>query len=70
MTPSDIRSTLATLGWSSNHLARLLGKARTTPWNWIAGRSAVPADIAAWLQRRVEAHQRMMRDDPPPGAAP
>ncbi len=66
MTPSDIRSTLATLGWSSNHLARLLGKARTTPWNWLAGRSAVPADIAAWLERRLRDHERAMRDDPPP----
>jgi hypothetical protein len=49
-------------------LARLLGIPERTPGNWTMGRYAVPADVAAWLQRRLSEHQRMMRDDPPPQA--
>jgi hypothetical protein len=47
-------------------LARLLGVPTKTPWNWLLGRYAMPADAAAWLQRRLEGHHRAMRDDPPP----
>lgn len=66
MTPIELRSALATLGWSTIHLAKLLGINRSVPSAWTAGRYAMPAAYAAWLRRRVEAHERAMRDDPPP----
>ena len=70
MTPTTFRQTLATLGWTIRGLARVLGRSEGTVTNWTRPGYSVPADVAAWLQRRVEAHQCMMRDDPPPGAAP
>ena len=70
MTPTTFRQTLATLGWSIRGLARLLGRSEGMVGNWTRPGYSVPPPVAAWLQRRVEAHQRMMRDDPPPGAAP
>lgn len=66
MTPTTLRSTLAKLGWSARHLARLLGVQPTTPHNWLLGRNAMPADSAAWLARRLADHERAMRDDPAP----
>lgn len=66
MTPAALRSTLAALGWSSRHLARLLSLAERSPWNWLAGRSPVPHDVAAWLARRLADHHRTMQNDPPP----
>jgi DNA-binding transcriptional regulator YiaG len=66
MTPTDFRSTLATLGWSMHHLARLIGRPVGTVKNWQLGRYAMPPDAAAWLARRLDDHHRAMRDDPPP----
>lgn len=68
MVPTEIRVALATLGWSTRHLARVLGLPESTPSNWTAGRYAIPAEYAAWLVRRVAAHEQAMRDDPPPKA--
>lgn len=70
MTPATFRATLATLGWTIRGLARVLGRSEGTVTNWTRPGYSVPPPVAAWLQRRVQAHQRMMRDDPPPGAAP
>lgn len=70
MTPTAFRATLKTLGWTIRGLARILVRPEGTVTNWTKRGYSVPPEVAAWLQRRVEAHQRMMRDDPPPGAAP
>lgn len=67
MTPTTLRSTLATLGWSLRHLARVLGRPEGSVLNWTRPGYSVPDDVAAWLHRRVEAYQQAMRDDPPPG---
>lgn len=66
MTPTDFRSALATLGWTIRGLARVLGRPEGTVTNWTKPNYSVPDDVAEWLQRRVEAHKRAMRDDPPP----
>ncbi len=70
MTRAEFVATLETLGWTTGSLARLLGCSHDRVRNWTRATYRVPQPVAAWLQRRVEAHQRMMRDDPPPGAAP
>lgn len=66
MTPADLHTTLRTLGWTIRGLARMLGRSEGTVGNWTRAGYSVPADVAAWLQRRVDAHTAMMRDDPPP----
>lgn len=66
MTKDDLKAHLATLGWSASHLGRLLGLHAKTPQNWILDRNTIPADTAAWLQRRVAEHERMLAVDPPP----
>lgn len=66
MTPAAIRSALATLGWSTRHLARVLGAPERTPSEWTAGRYAMPAEASAWLARHVARHEAAMQADPPP----
>jgi len=66
MTPTEFRTTLATLGWTIRGLARMLRRPEGTVTNWTKPQYSVPDDVAAWLGRRLATHQRMMRDDPPP----
>ena len=54
--------TLATLGWTIRGLAKLLNRPPGTVQNWTRTGYRVPDDVAAWLERRVQA----LRDDPPP----
>jgi plasmid maintenance system antidote protein VapI len=68
MTHDEFLSTLKTLGWTVRGLARILGRPEGTVTNWRKPEYSVPADVAAWLRRRLRAHQRMMEDDPPPAA--
>jgi hypothetical protein len=67
MTPAILVATLDELHWTTGDLAALLGCHRDRVRNWIrpAGYT-VPSDVAAWLERRLEAHRHAMRDDPPP----
>lgn len=66
MTRTELLATLQTLGWTTGSLARLLGCSHDRVRNWTRATYRVPPDVAAWLERRVADHQRMMRDDPPP----
>ena len=66
MTPADYLATLARLGWTPAGLARQLGRSPNTVANWTRPDYRVPDDVAAWLERRLDAHERLMRDDPPP----
>ena len=69
MTPAALKSTLATLGWSARQLGTMLGMSERSPGNWLLGRSAVPPEVAAWLERRAVAHQAYLDSvahDPPP----
>ena len=66
MTPATFRQTLEALGWTTGGLARFLGCSHDRVRNWLRPAYRVPPDVAAWLQRRVAAHERMMRADPPP----
>jgi len=45
-----------TLGWSEREPARRTGEHRTTIRRWLAGKSAVDADVAAWLDVLVAVH--------------
>lgn len=66
MTPATYLATLARLGWTAAGLARQLGRSPNTVGNWTRPGYRVPDDVAAWLERRLAAHERLMRDDPPP----
>jgi len=71
MTRTTLRHTLATLGWTIRGLARMLARPEHSVTNWRKPGYSVPDDVAAWLERRLEAHHEMMRaDPPPPGACP
>lgn len=65
MTPDTLRahlSTLAPLGLSAQHLARLFGYAsRNSVRQMLAGKQAIPDDLAAW----VDGLARWVRDNPP-----
>jgi hypothetical protein len=67
MTPTTFRAHLDALGWSIRGFAGILGRPQRTVHSWL-DRNAIPDDVAAWLQRRADAHEAAMRDDPPPGA--
>ena len=66
MTPTSYLATLARLGWTPAGLARQIGRSGNTVANWTRPGYRVPDDVAAWLERRLAAHERWMRDDPPP----
>jgi len=66
MSPDELKAHLDTLGWSSRHLARVLGIPQGTPANWTMGRYAVPPYVAAWLERWVKTCEQAMQRDPPP----
>lgn len=68
MTYADLRPILEELGWSLHYLAKLLDRPPTSVTNWSrrSNRYSVPPDVAAWLQRRLDAHRQAMRDDPAP----
>lgn len=60
MTPQELRAALTELGWSSTHLARLLGVREKTPTNWLLGRANVPADVAEWLVLYLRNHRHLV----------
>lgn len=62
MTRPDFLAALATLGWTIRGLARVLGRPENTVRNWTRTGYRVPPDVAAWLVRRLAAHEA----DPPP----
>ena len=66
MTHPQFLATLSRLGWSVREFAVQIGRSPNTVTNWTRPRYSVPADVAAWLERRLAWHERAMRDDPPP----
>ena len=68
----ELSAHLATLGWSLARLARELGTPETRVRNWNRDTHAVPADVAAWIERHAARYAawraQVWRDDPPPGA--
>lgn len=53
---------LAMLGWSVRELARRLACNQTTVMRWTGATSAVPDEVAAWLEALVKYY----RANPPP----
>jgi len=55
---------LAMLGWSVRELARRLACHQTAVMRWTGGTSAVPDEVAAWLEALVEltSPHRMIRE--------
>lgn len=45
MTPQQLKATLTELGWSTTHLAHVLGVGAKTPSNWTTGRTKMPHSI-------------------------
>lgn len=66
MTPAELEAALRTLDWGGETLARQLVVPPSTVRGWRAGRSPVPADVAAWLLRLVAAHEQ----NPAPARSP
>jgi DNA-binding transcriptional regulator YdaS (Cro superfamily) len=64
MTAEGFRASLAGIGWSERQLAAAIGCSQTLVNKYGRGVLAVPAPLAAWLERQAKA----ARDDPPPAA--
>lgn len=62
LSPDALRAALAALGWSARQLAAATGRAESAGTDWLAGRRAVPADVAAWL----ESARDWITANPPP----
>lgn len=62
MTPARLDQCLGALDWGAKTLARLLDVPRSTVRGWQAGRSPVPASVAAWLETLARVHEK----NPPP----
>jgi ribosome-binding protein aMBF1 (putative translation factor) len=62
MTPNQLRQCLSTLGWSGNHLARLLNRDPKQIKRWTSGQYQIPTNIAEWLKQRADITQLL----PPP----
>lgn len=67
MTPQALRDTLTQLGWSTTHLARVLGVGAKTPTNWVLGRAKMPQDLAQWLERYARWCRIGLHNQPVPG---
>ncbi len=57
MSPYRLALCLLTIGWSERELARRSGEHRNTVRRWLAGDSAVDAEIAAWLEILAAVHR-------------
>ncbi len=66
MTPNRLRECLTTLGLTARGLARMTGRQDGAGPDWLIGRYAVPANVAAWLERAMEWHLA----NPPPQTSP
>jgi hypothetical protein len=59
MTPLRFLECVAALGWTRSYLARLLHCDTNLPARWAGGQAIVPQRIAAWLEHRVRAAERL-----------
>jgi hypothetical protein len=71
VTPHRFRACLDALGWSGRGLSALLGVDERQVRRWAKGDYAIPANIAAWLDRLARFHEQnpppeRRQDKPPP----
>lgn len=57
MTPTRLRTILDRLHWSQRGLADVLGCSDRLVRMWAQDDAPVPVEVAAWLERLVEAHE-------------
>jgi hypothetical protein len=62
MSPERLQECLDIIGWSARGLADRLGLHFMRSRRWVTGDYPVPPDVAAWLERLAETHER----NPPP----
>jgi len=61
MTPARYLACLSALRWTGAEVARWCGYVRESDRQWRTGETAVPPQVAAWLERRMAGRF----DDPP-----
>lgn len=57
MSPYRLALCLLTIGWSERELVRRSGEHRNTVRRWLAGDSAIDAEVAAWLEVLTAVHR-------------
>lgn len=62
MTNARLLACLAILGWSERHLAKRLNVGHGRVRRWTGGQTAVPPEVAAWLEAIAAAIEHI----PPP----
>ena len=58
MTPTRLRECLTALDWTQRGLARLLERQEGTVRQWARGVVQIPDDVAAWLEKLAQFHER------------
>jgi hypothetical protein len=58
LTAAELKTSLATIGWSGRELSIRAGCHRNLPVKWLQGMTPVPPPIAAWLIRLARFHDR------------
>jgi hypothetical protein len=49
MSPTELRETVAVLGWTGRELGRQAGTDHNVSYRWLHGIVEIPSDVAAWL---------------------
>lgn len=62
MTPTRLTECLDALNWSNLRLAKRTGWSEGAVRQWEAGKVRIPQDVAVWLERVAQFHER----NPPP----
>ncbi len=58
MTAEEFHECVRQIGWSLRGLSQHLGLEETRIRRWASGRYPVPTDVARWLKRLADCHQR------------
>lgn len=56
MTPARLRWCLDQVGWSTRHLAGVLGCDERLVRRWLSGQFTIPPKVGAWLEALAAVH--------------
>jgi hypothetical protein len=66
MTPERFSEVMDTINWTLQQLSAVADRDYRLVRGWMSGRTAIPQDIAVWLEKLAAAHEA----NPPPAKPP